>query len=1060
MSVSRETPALSVSTFLRRFSSLRLSKALAGSEVFSMNHLPVSVIGIHLLSQFTRDEKFKLLTLCDTGKSAENLYNFCYNLLPDSVFYYPADVDERFAIPGFNLELERYRSEALHFTNKPKIGGLIISTAEAANAPLIAPEPTKAPQDYSIRAGSTLDRSRFLVDLQNWGYIKEDITVSPKTFSVRGGIVDLFPLHSTYPVRIEFFGSQVESMRLFNPLSQRMIQSIENIEVYPPISFSEKKGRKRSLISCLDPTVRQFLISNHSQVFSGIAKFLNVFEIIKHLTSGHLKDGRTLVVDNIEINLGRFAFYIFIENDQQQKKMESFLPSNVIYVKGLLEKGFLTREYALCVLSYAEIFNHLPEIKTRWGMEATALLPQQAFSSLDELRWNDYLVHKDFGIGRYRGLVMIKTREKIQQECIKVEYAAGGVVYVPIDRFDKIHKLVSTGNKEPVLSSLGSSRWKMRVRRARESAREIVKDLILLYSTRSKKRGFQYDKNDRFYEALTASFPYTETLDQQSSIEAVIQDMEGDYPMDRLICGDVGFGKTEVALRAAVKAIVSGKKVLFLTPTTILADQHYISTYSRFNDLGLRVELLSRFKTRKEQRSIIGQMKKGLVDIVIGTHRLLQDDVLFPDLGLLIIDEEHRFGVKHKEKLKHLKNTVDVLTLSATPIPRTLQQAIIGIRDVSRIATPPKARKPIRTYVQYFDWDRVKVAIQHELDRNGQIYFLHNTISQLPFYLEKLVALFPDHTITIANGQMKSRELEKIILAFFKNEIDILICTTIVESGLDVSNANTIIINGAQQFGLSQLYQIRGRVGRSYRQAYCYLLIPRGFSLGLDALRRLKAIEQYTALGSGFEIATKDLEIRGAGNMFGYKQSGHIAAVGFELYCSLLQEALLESRKDQSTRTAESIKVKLDLPATLDGSYVPLVQDRLYFYQQIAEANSIDRIQDIRSELQDRFGSPPSAAENLLLASRYRISFNRSSVTSINIKSNSVIITLREVKPFPTAEEFLKKLSGELSQVGLFYHMKPVKNQTLVIHFQTDDRDQSMWIANLFVSLFSISIVA
>jgi transcription-repair coupling factor (superfamily II helicase) len=1060
MSVSRETPTLSVPAFLRRFASHPFSKVLAGLEIISLNQFPIPVIGIYLLSQFPGSDRNKLLALCDSGKSAENLYRFCFNLKPNSVFYYPADDDDRFTIPGFNLELERYRSEALYFIRKSDQGGLIISTDEASAAELIDPDPPNADQDYSIRAGSSMDRSSFLDDLQKWGYVQEEVTVSPKTFSVRGGIVDLFPLHSTYPVRIEFFGSQVESMRLFNPLSQRMIQSIEIIDVYPPISISEKEDRKLALINCLDPTVRQFRIANDSKAFDSDVQPPILFETIKHLDQDRLKENGVLVVDNKELKTNENTFFLFVENDRQQKNLESLLQNNVLYVKGLLERGFFVREYALCISSYTEIFNHLPEIKTRWGMEATALLPQQAFSSLDDLRWNDFLVHKDFGVGRFRGLIMMETQKGIQQECIKVEYAEGSFVYVPIDRFDKIHKLVSTGDRDPTLSSLRSSRWNIQVRRARQSAREIVKDLVLLYSARSKKRGFQYDKNDRFYDALVASFPYAETPDQQSATETVVQDMEGSFPMDRLICGDVGFGKTEVALRAAVKAIASGKKVLFLTPTTILADQHYISTYSRFNDLGLRVELLSRFKTRKEQRSIIEQMEKGFVDIVIGTHRLLQDDVQFPDLGLLIIDEEHRFGVKHKEKLKHLKNTVDVLTLSATPIPRTLQQAIIGIRDVSRIATPPKARKPIRTYVQYFNWDRIKAAIQHELDRNGQVYFLHNTISQLPFYHEKLSALFPDHAVAVATGQMKSRELEKIILGFFSNKIDILICTTIIESGLDVSNANTIIINGAHQFGLSQLYQIRGRVGRSYRQAYCYLLIPHGISLGTDALHRLKAIEQYTSLGSGFEIATKDLEIRGAGNMFGYKQSGHIAAVGFEMYCSLLQEALLESRQDQSTSVAEPVKINLDLPATLDSSYVPLVQDRLYFYQQIAEVNSPDQIQDLRFELMDRFGPLPTAAENLFLTLRYRISFYSSSVTSVDIKSNSVLITLKEIKPFPTMEEFLQKLSREVTRIDLSYHVKPVKDQVLVIHFQTGSRDQSIQVADIFVSLFSLSIVA
>jgi transcription-repair coupling factor (superfamily II helicase) len=649
----------------------------------------------------------------------------------------------------------------------------------------------------------------------------------------------------------------------------------------------------------------------------------------------------------------------------------------------------------------------------------------------------------------------VKNKLQIDQECIKIEYANDGLVYVPIDRLSKIHKLISAGKKVPVIASLGTNRWDYQKRKAKESAQKIVKEMIDFHASKSQDRGFLYDPNDQFYYALVSTFPFIETEDQTSSIQATIADMEKPNPMDRLICGDVGFGKTEVALRATIKAIASGKQVLLLAPTTILADQHFISTKLRFDPLGARVELLSRFKTKKEQLNILSLMQSGQVDIVIGTHRLLSDDIHIKDLGLLIIDEEHRFGVKHKEKIRLLKQNVDVLTLSATPIPRTLQQALVGYRDISRITTPPKTRKPIRTFVEFFHWDIIKKTLNYEISRNGQAYFLHNNITELPFYYNKIKDLFPDRAIAIAHSQTPSRELEKIVLSYFNGDIDILICTTIIESGLDVSNANTIIINNAHKFGLSQLYQIRGRVGRSYRQAYCYLMLPLKQSFGSDALQRLKAIEQFTSLGSGYDIATKDLEIRGAGNLFGYQQSGHISSVGFELYCSLLQEAFDES-SGRASKQIEPTRIIIDKPTLLESDYVPLAQDRLYFYQRLAETNNQEHVKDLELELIDRFGPLPNSAGRLLVATRYRVALSGSSVSHLYLKTKKVAVSLRAPSPFKSTEALIDAVSSFVENNSLRFNLSVQPNSRLELNIHSESREESCRMAEWLVSLFSI----
>jgi transcription-repair coupling factor (superfamily II helicase) len=703
-------------------------------------------------------------------------------------------------------------------------------------------------------------------------------------------------------------------------------------------------------------------------------------------------------------------------------------------------------------LSLAEIGHQQFAYRSRWTVESIAEIPQKEFLSLNEINWGDHLVHQDFGIGLYRGLEIKETAMGVNQEFIKIEYADRANVYVPVEKFNRVHKMLFMGKSAPALSTLNSPKWDRLKLTVKNSTKEVVRDLINLYRSRNRKRGFTYDKSNEFIKYLESSFPYDETPGQLIAINDVFSDMEKEYPVDRLICGDVGFGKTEVALRAALKSIISGKKVLFLTPTTILADQHYISTKNRLGPLGIKVELLSRFKTKKQQYEILAKMLSGSTDLVIGTHRLLSQDVAFPDLGLLIIDEEHRFGVRHKEKLRNLRSTVDVLTLTATPIPRTLQQALLGIRDISRINTPPKTRRPIKTFVQYFDWTNIKKIINNELSRGGQVYILHNDIASIPFVFKKLRTLFPNRVIGVVHGKLNVKGLEKTILAFFDGKIEILLCTTIIESGLDVANANTIIINNSQNFGLSQLYQIRGRVGRGYRQAYCHLLIPKGKSLGEDARHRLKAIEQFTNLGSGYDISLKDLEIRGAGNLFGYKQSGHIAKVGFEMYCKLLQESVDETYGDPTKKIPP--KVSLPIDAFFDSTYIQLVQDRLYFYQQLSDSTSIKSVNGVQEELRDRFGKLPEPAKNLIYITKIRVLFTGSSITSLSVLGSTLKVKLSDFKPFKSFEQMVTIASNQFELYNLIYKFLPEDNG-FTITVNTRSISQAIKIIDVFVELFS-----
>ena len=1050
MTVSRET---SLSNLLSGIATnLNIDENIfnTGSVISGLTHSAASLI----LLSINRVYNKPFLVVLENGPLAEKLYLTCYNLVPDKTAFFPESLSKNMDIPGFNLENDRYRSEAVNFFRKNK-SCFVFSSSTAAEE-LTIDKITKEDASFAIKVNDAPDRQFLLNTLNGWGYGQTDHTETPKTYSVRGGILDIFLPYAANPTRIEFFGDTIESIRIFNPRSQRTIKNINRIELFSPPNKNISVTNKISLLNYLGKVFNIVYFYEESGLLS--LRFNKDCENDINLNCKKIKfsnediSNNNISLESVLKTTTPDSVFLFTDNINPNTILDKYSCEDFIVIQNSLETSFYSKKMDICCLSLSELNHQKPIYHTRWTVDSVAEIPQKEFSSLKDLDWGDYLVHQDFGIGLYRGLKTLLTHDKINQECIKIEYADNASVYVPIDKFNRVHRMLVTGDKEPTLSTLNGPKWTKQKQIAKESAKVVVQDLVNLYNSRNKERGFKYNNNNSLMRALAASFPYEETLGQKSAIEAVLSDMETAFPTDRLICGDVGFGKTEVALRAILKAIISGKKVLFLTPTTILADQHFITTRGRLEPLGVNVDLLSRFKTKKQQQEILEKMLTGNTDLVVGTHRLLSQDVNFPDLGLLIIDEEHRFGVKHKEKIRHLRSTVDVLTLTATPIPRTLQQSLLGIRDISRISTPPKTRRPIKTFVQYFNWDNIKKVVNNELLRNGQVYFLHNDISSIPFILKKLIDFFPNHVTGVAHGKMKTKDLEGTVLSFFAGNIDILLCTTIIESGLDVSSANTIIINNAQNFGLSQLYQIRGRVGRSNRQAYCYLLLPHGKTIGKSAHKRLKAIEHFTSLGSGYDISLKDLEIRGAGNLFGYKQSGNIAAVGFEMYCKLLQEAVDESIGN--TQTLRIPKISMPLNAMLDSSYVALVQDRLYFYQQLSEAHDIDSVNKVKAELLDRFGRLPESAKNIIYITKLRARLTGTAVAYISIIGSDLTIRLADFSPFQSVQELFKAVGDKLAINNFSYQFAPVSD-SFSISIKARDLNHSLKALELLVGLFS-----
>lgn len=982
----------------------------------------------------------------------------------------------------------------LHFATEKRI--------LLAEAPAILEKriPKEVFQDsiIQIQKGSELSRDDFISNLIQMGYVCADFVEKIGEVSLRGAIVDLFSPGFENPIRLEFIGDEIGSIRYFSVDDQKSMGKIESITVLPAseiilsaetinqsLSYIRKKAEeqetpasaKLSLIEDIEkgtrfPEIEWLLpsfylnlttvfdyipddalivfddleeisksiessINSLSETKSSLKKHIKIIPDISelYLTENQLKDEiprfqRILIedIETLEEGVERIRFdtdkisiekdgfdspfealsekirewqasglsvHLVLQTQIEGKRIREILSEHGEGVQihvGSLSSGFISSEEKIAVITEKEIFGE----RKKGRPTKIKDIPSAFITSFSELKPGDYIVHVDFGIGIFKGLRRLKL-ERVEADFLECEYEGGDKVYVPVDKFKLVQRYLG-GEKPPRIDRLGHQSWKRVVRRVKKAVESIAKQLVELYARRKTEKGVQFSKRDNLFREFELAFPYEETPDQEAAIEDVMSDMESPRVMDRLICGDVGFGKTEIAIRAAFKAVMDGKQVALLVPTTLLAYQHYITFTERLKGYPVLVDMLSRFRTQREEKEILKKLEGGGIDVIIGTHKLLGNRVKFKNLGLIIVDEEQRFGAVHKEKLRDLKRAVDIVTLSATPIPRTLQLSLTGIRDISLINTPPEGRQSVQTYISPFNRDLVREAITRELKRGGAVFFIHNRIESIFKVSEEIRKLVPEASIDITHGRMEERKLEKSISKFIRGETDVLVTTAIVESGLDIPRANTIIVDDAHTFGLADLYQLRGRVGRSERKAYAYFLIPSISSLTPDAKRRLKTIAELNELGSGFKLALSDLEIRGAGNLFGTEQSGHIADVGLELYLDMLDKAVREL-KNEEVQIEYEPEIRLNLPAFLPDDYIREGTERLLFYKKISSISSEKELSEIKNELKDRFGDIPEPALNLFEVVELKLLMKDIFAQKIEIKEEETVIIFLQKSP-------------------------------------------------------------
>lgn len=883
-----------------------------------------------------------------------------------------------------------------------------------------------------IETGQTLAFEEFVGILALQGYNRKEIVELPGEFAIRGGIVDLFPPDHQNPVRIEFFGDQVESIRYFDPGSQRSIQPIREITFLSALhteleftTFLDEYLPEKTLFVIDTPALLQNASSEDAQQhLARLREKLQQYIELNPLHSADLQltctplpsihssiqtlwqhlgqwqsDGYTVVftadtpaaLRRLQDLLDEFAY-----GGEEQAEFHTLFP-NTTFLPTPITEGFICEDLRLVVLPERHIFQRAPA-QRRKHRGSLALLDLQA------LKKGDYVVHEDKGIAIFDGLESIEIRGQ-KQECVRLIFAGNDVVYLNINYLHKLQKYSAQSGVPPKLTRLGTREWERKKAKVKKKLQDIAEDLIKLYAKRKILPGYAYPEDTLWQKEMEASFQFEDTPDQAKATEEVKADMEAPTPMDRLICGDVGFGKTEIAIRAAFKAVQAGKQVALLVPTTILALQHYETFRDRLRSYPVEIALLSRLQAKAEQRTILEKLRTGAIDIIIGTHRLLSKDVQFRDLGLLIIDEEHRFGVAAKEKIRTYKVSVDTLTLTATPIPRTLHMALMGAKDISIITTPPKNRLPIHTQIIQWDPITIREAIHRELSRGGQIFFVNDRIGNLEEIANQLREIVPDLRIGIVHGQMPAKKIENTMHRFLTRKLDLLLATKIIESGIDIPNANTIFINRADKFGLAELYQLRGRVGRSSEQAFCYLITLPFHHLPRQAVRRLQALEEFTALGSGLNLALRDLEIRGAGNVFGAEQSGYIADIGFEMYQKILEEAIQELRytklKDLYRYSAQEIfdmissrnelSIESSLNAGFPESYIPSELDRFWYYKQLYRTTSEEELRQLEEEIRDRFGKLPQETQTLFQLLRLRITALPLGFSTLTLNRNAAI---------------------------------------------------------------------
>lgn len=1088
------------------------------------------------------ETKQPLLIVTYNLLQAQKLYDDLIQLVNEKeVFLYPANELIAAEMSIASPELKAQRIDVLNHWSRNKEGIVIVPISGLRK--IIPPKTLWKEQQIRLHVGEDIDVDKQLLRFVEMGYVRAEMVTSPGEFSIRGGIIDLYPLTETDPIRIELFDTEIESIRYFSLEDQRSREKVSEIFIGPAteIPFQDEHYEKvmekletelaKSLKKIKDEKAKTLLTQNISYELEQLRNKQKPEQIFKYLSLAY-EDSNSLVdylpnnalifIDEISrvqemnnslekeeaewytslLSEGNIVHNVMISHRLQKivqksnlnviymslflrhvpntnpqnivnitcKQMQNFhgqmhvlqkeierlkkgnysilflgadasrvsklenvledygiestiiranqniLPGKVQIMEGDLQTGFELPIQKISVITEEDLFNKKPK-KSRQRQKLTNA---ERIKSYSELKIGDYVVHVNHGIGKYLGIETLVING-IHKDYLHIRYQGSDKLYVPVEQIDLVQKYVASEGKEPKVYKLGGNDWKKVKKKVESSVQDIADDLIKLYAEREATKGYAFSPDGDMQREFESSFPYQETEDQLRSIIEIKKDMERERPMDRLLCGDVGYGKTEVAIRAAFKAIADGKQVAILVPTTILAQQHFETMKERFQDYPINIGLLSRFRTKKQQTETTTGLKNGTIDVVVGTHRLLSKDIVYRDLGLLIIDEEQRFGVTHKEKIKQLKTNVDVLTLTATPIPRTLHMSMLGVRDLSVIETPPENRFPVQTYVMEYNGGLVREAIERELARNGQVYYLYNRVEDIERKAEEISMLVPDARVTYAHGKMTENELESVMLGFLSGEFDVLVSTTIIETGVDIPNVNTLIVYDADRMGLSQLYQLRGRVGRSNRVAYAYFTYRKDKVLTEVAEKRLQAIKEFTELGSGFKIAMRDLSIRGAGNILGAQQHGFIDSVGFDLYSQMLKEAIEERIGEIAKEEKKSsIEIDLEIDAYIPDTYISDGHQKIEMYKRFRGVTTLEDVQELQEEMIDRFGEFPEEVSFLFQVAEIKAHAMMVGIELIKQVKNEVTILLSEKESARVDGQKIFEISNQFRRmVGL-----------------------------------------
>ena len=1021
-------------------------------------------------------EEFRAVIITENDLKAKAFYED-YRFYHENTYFYPAKDLLFYQADVRSGLMDSERVEAIRAVLTDPKAAMVLSMPSLMDP--VTPADLFRNSILTVRKDEEKDLTEMTELLSGIGYERASLVTLPGQFAVRGDILDIYPVTQEQPFRIEFFGDTVDSIRIFDPESQLKVAEAEEAVIFPANDHTAAEDTilsyfdtDRTIFFLDDPnrladgahaTEDEFRESVENRINQGtyeegmIPDIFGAEEIISRLNrldcvalcaieaaAGTWEVKEKFSISSQAVSSYNNSFEYLVRDLERYRKngyraalmtvsatrarrmaqelreagLSAFTTEDtdrilnkgeVLVAAGHVARGF---EYPLShfvLISEQDIFGKKAQRKKR-----RTEYSGKKIATFSELSYGDFVVHESHGLGIYRGLEKIRV-DGVMKDYMKIEYD-GSNLYVLATQLDTLQKYAGADAKAPKLNKLGGQAWKQTKSKVRRAVRDIARELVALYAARQDAEGFVYGEDTVWQKEFEEMFPYEETEDQIAAIEDTKRDMESTKIMDRLICGDVGYGKTEVALRAAFKAVQENKQVAFLVPTTILAQQHYNTFVQRMKDFPVRVDLLCRFRTKAQQEQTLRDLKAGQVDIVIGTHRLLSKDVRFKDLGLLVIDEEQRFGVTHKEKIKQLRKNVDVLTLTATPIPRTLHMSLIGIRDMSVLEEPPQDRVPIQTYVCEFNQEIVREAISRELARDGQVYYVYNRVSDIADMARRVAALVPEASVGFADGQMKEQELERVMVDFINRDIDVLVTTTIIETGLDIPNVNTIIIHDADRYGLSQLYQLRGRVGRSNRTAYAFLMYRRGRMLKEVAEKRLAAIREFTELGSGIKIAMRDLEIRGAGNLLGAEQHGFMDAVGYDLYCKMLSQAVAEEKGLAVPEEDFETVVDLPLNAFIPADYIPDEFQKLDAYKKIAGITNREDLGEMEDELTDRYGKMPDAVQNLLLIAFVKACAHRASITEIKKRDKEIAMAIHPNPLFDPVHlpEILSKFRGKI----------------------------------------------